>query len=199
MSFSPFFPPGTPWSQQFRIRPLKRDIEASLLRRTKHWPFHYSIEPLMAAEWYHRPICAQSASPAMKTIIIPGTGHHPANDNIGYDQSRWVQDDINYFQWLRLTAGHQRSCDCTPEPVNSQWKPIELRDELALKASVSNGSRPALQVRVRVGTEPFPTWWTGSSIHPNRQFVYGLMDISQPVWVGCVVSGLSSGSICRFI
>ena len=47
--------------------------------------------------------------------------------------------------------------------------------------SVSNSSGPALWVRVGVGTDLFPIWRSRSSIHPNHQFRYGSMDISQPV------------------
>jgi len=46
----PFFRHATSCSQQFRMPPSKRDIETSLLRSTKSWPFHHSTEPLMAAE-----------------------------------------------------------------------------------------------------------------------------------------------------
>jgi len=44
-SFYPFLPHVTPWSQQFRILPFKRDIEPSLMQSTRRWPFHRSIEP----------------------------------------------------------------------------------------------------------------------------------------------------------
>ena len=47
--------------------------------------------------------------------------------------------------------------------------------------SVSNGSRPSLCVRGRVGTEPFTTWRSGLSIHLNCQFGHSSMEISQPV------------------
>ena len=53
---------------------------------------------------------------------------------IAYDRSRWLEDNINYFQWLQLTTGHRRSRNCTPERVNSRRKPRELRDQLAQKA-----------------------------------------------------------------
>jgi len=65
--------------------------------------------------------------------------------------------------------------------------------------SVSNGSGPSLRVQVRVRTEPLPNWRSGLSTHPNCEFGYGSMQISQPVWIGRVVSGSPSGSICRFI
>ena len=65
--------------------------------------------------------------------------------------------------------------------------------------SVSNGSGPSLRVRVWVTTEPLPNWQSGLSTHPNSQFGYGLMQTSQPVWIGHVVSGSPSWSICRFI
>jgi len=47
--------------------------------------------------------------------------------------------------------------------------------------SVSKGSKQGLQVPVRVGTDPFPNWRSGSSKHLNHQFGYGLKHISQPV------------------
>jgi len=67
------------------------------------------------------------------------------------------------------------------------------------KRSVSNGSGPSLRVRVRVGTEPQPDWQSGLSINQNCRFGYGSIDISLPVSIGRVLSGLYSGSICKFI
>jgi len=64
---------------------------------------------------------------------------------------------------------------------------------------VSNGSGPSLRVWVWVGTKLSPNWSSGSSIHPNYQMWYSSMEISEPVWIGRVVSGLSSGSVSRFI
>jgi len=52
---------------------------------------------------------------------------------------------------------------------------------LMLLPSVSNGSGPSLRVRVRVQTEPFPNWRSGSSINPNCPLGYGSMVNSQPV------------------
>jgi len=51
----------------------------------------------------------------------------------------------------------------------------------SINCSVSNSSGPVVRVRVPVGPDPFPNWRSGSSIHPNRQFGYGSMDISQPI------------------
>jgi hypothetical protein len=48
-------------------------------------------------------------------------------------------------------------------------------------SSVSNGSGPSLQVRVRVQTEPLPNWRSGSSINQNCPLGYGSMVNSQPV------------------
>ena len=66
-------------------------------------------------------------------------------------------------------------------------------------SSVSNGAGLWMQVRVWVGTELFPNWWSGLSIHLNCQLEYSLMEISQPVWFGWVVSTLPCRSICRLI
>jgi len=69
----------------------------------------------------------------------------------------------------------------------------------ALLNSVSNGTGPSLRDRVRVRTELLPNWRSGLLTHPNWKFGYGSMQISQPVCIGRVVSGLPSRSICRFI
>jgi len=69
----------------------------------------------------------------------------------------------------------------------------------SLVSSVSNGSGPSLRVRVRVRTDPSPNWRSGSSINQNCRFGYGWIDISLPVWIGCVFSGSSGGSICKYI
>jgi hypothetical protein len=65
--------------------------------------------------------------------------------------------------------------------------------------SVRNASGPSLRVRVRVGTEPDPDWRSGSSINLNCRFWYGSIDISLPVWIGWVFSGLYSGFSCTLI
>jgi len=67
------------------------------------------------------------------------------------------------------------------------------------KSSVSNSSRPWHQGQARVETEPLPNWRCWLSIYPSCQFGYSSMDISQPIWIGRVVSRSPSGSICRFI
>jgi len=64
---------------------------------------------------------------------------------------------------------------------------------------VSNGSGPSLCVQIWVPPKPLPNWWSGLSINPNSQPGYSSMVNSQPIWIGRVVSGLSSGSIHRFI
>jgi hypothetical protein len=85
------------------------------------------------------------------------------------------------------------------------WYPIQktsIWDRLRMACgttSVSNRSGPSLRVRVWVKAELFPNWRSGLSTHLNCQFGYGSMEISQPVWIGRVVSGSPSGSICRFI
>ena len=65
--------------------------------------------------------------------------------------------------------------------------------------SVSNGSGPWLHVRVRVGTEPQPDWRSWLSIKPNFRFGYDSIGIALPVWIGRVLTGLYSGSICKYI
>jgi len=74
---------------------------------------------------------------------------------------------------------------------------IEIDRKIVL--SVSNGSGPALQVRVWVGSELSWPRWSLSLIYPNSQIGYGWMAISHPVWNGQVVSRLSRRTICRFI
>jgi len=64
---------------------------------------------------------------------------------------------------------------------------------------VSNGSGPSLRVRVRVGTELVPDWRSGLWINPNSWLEYGSINISLPVWIVRVLSGLYSGSISKYI
>ena len=68
-----------------------------------------------------------------------------------------------------------------------------------LLSIVSNGSGLSLWVWVQVGTQQLRNWRSGASIHLNCLFGYCSMEISQPVLIGRVVTGLSSGSVCRFI
>ena len=65
--------------------------------------------------------------------------------------------------------------------------------------SVSNGSGPSNWDRVWVRAQMLANRRSGLSIHLKRQFGSGSMLISQPVWLGRVVSGSPSGSVCRFI
>jgi len=60
-------------------------------------------------------------------------------------------------------------------------KTVQMLMQLHPLSSVSNGSGPSLQVRVRVGTEPCPDRRSGSSINPNCQSGYGSIDIFLPV------------------
>ena len=62
-----------------------------------------------------------------------------------------------------------------------------------------NGPGQSVRVLVRVGTKLLTNWHFRLSLYPNRQFEYSSMKISQPVWIGQVVSGLPSRSIRRFI
>ena len=73
--------------------------------------------------------------------------------------------------------------------VSSRWD----------SCTVSNGSRPSHQVRVRVRTELLPNQRSRLPAHRKHQPGYGSMNIWKPVWVGWVVSGLPSWSIYRFI
>jgi len=100
-----------------------------------------------------------------------------------HQRSRW-QSRLAQVCWLRAVYGPIVPCaDIYEQAIDS----------------VSNGSRPSLRVRVRVGTKPEPDWWSGSSITPNCRFGYGSIDITLPVWIGRVPSRLYSGSICKFI
>jgi len=65
--------------------------------------------------------------------------------------------------------------------------------------TVNNGSGLSLKARNQDKTEPLPDWRSGLSIHPNRPLVYGLMEITQPIWIGWVLSWSLSGSIHRSI
>jgi hypothetical protein len=96
-----------------------------------------------------------------------------------------------------------------PDLVESNWSLIQEKKKFILGrcyqghflhfASVNNSSGPSLRVLVRVRTELLPKWWSWLSPHLKYQFGYSWMDISQSVWIGRVVSGSPSGSICRFI
>ena len=66
-------------------------------------------------------------------------------------------------------------------------------------AGDSNGSGLSHQFQARVRTERLHNWQCGVSIDLNRPLAYGSMQISQPVGIGLVVSGLLCGSISRFI
>jgi hypothetical protein len=73
-------------------------------------------------------------SQALKTISTTKTRPDnltEATTNISYNQSRLVQVDIDYFQWLQAISGHWRSHGSTPEHVNSRRKHSELRDQMA--------------------------------------------------------------------
>jgi len=58
---------------------------------------------------------------------------------------------------------------------------------------------PWLRFRVSVETEPLLNWQSGSSLQLNCLLGYSRTEIPPPVWIGRVVCGLPSGSICRFI
>ena len=79
--------------------------------------------------------------------------------------------------------GYKRPSICWRSLLRSLFSTI-------LCFSVSNGSGPSLRVRVRVGTEPEPDWRSRLSINPNCRFGYGSIDISLPVRIGRVPSGL---------
>jgi len=55
--------------------------------------------------------------------------------------------------------------------------------------SVRNGSGASLRVRVRARTDHLPTWRSGLSTHPNRQF--GMVRCKSPNPSG--LGGLSAG------
>jgi len=68
---------------------------------------------------------------------------------ITYNRSRWVQDDINYFQWLQSTTGHRRICDSTPERVNSRRsrvRQIGTQGMMPTLKMMITSTRPFLQV-----------------------------------------------------
>jgi len=71
--------------------------------------------------------------------------------------------------------------------------------QMQVVVSISNGSGPSLRVRVWVQTELSPKLWSGLSTHPNHQHRYRLMEISEPVWIGRVVSGSPSWTSYTFI
>jgi len=74
--------------------------------------------------------------------------------------------------------------------VDETYQP---RQQRCILHTVSNGSGLSLRFRVQVKTEQSPNWRSGSLIHPNHLFGYSLMEIAHPVWIGRVVSRLSSG------
>jgi len=67
------------------------------------------------------------------------------------------------------------------------------------QSSDTYGSGPPLWVQVRVRTKWLRSWGSGLSTDRHCPPRYGSMDISQPLWIGQVISGLPRGSICRFI
>jgi len=69
----------------------------------------------------------------------------------------------------------------------------------SVRPSVSNGYGLSLRVRVRVRTEPEPDRPSGLSMNLNCRFRYGSIDISLPVRIGQVLSGLYSMFICKYI
>jgi hypothetical protein len=81
----------------------------------------------------------------------------------------------------------------------TSWYIAILTRNMFTMTSVSNRSGPPGQVRVWVGTEPFPNMRSWSSINLNCLFGYGSMDRFQPGRIGPVVSGLSSRSVCSCI
>lgn len=117
--------------------------------------------------------------------------------------TRWICRYNNLVGFSRLVFGYFKGVIQTISRLMRKCLHIDTETLSALYTrtldSVSNGSRLVLRVRVWVGTEWFPNWRTWSSMHLNRQFGYGSMDISQPLWIGRVVSRLSAGSICIVI
>jgi len=124
----------TQCSQLFRILPSKRDIEASWLRRTKHWTFHYSIEPDCSKVEITEQLAPTAHYQQWRQLVSQPQDTVQSTTKIAYNRSRRVQHDINYFQWLQATTGHLRSHNYIPERAHSRRKLRELRDKLAHKA-----------------------------------------------------------------
>jgi hypothetical protein len=68
-----------------------------------------------------------------------------------------------------------------------------------IMGSISSSSGCSDQVQVRKKNKLIPNWQSGWWIYMNHQFRYNSMEITQSSGIGWVVSGSSSGSICRFI
>ena len=127
-------------------------------------------------------------------------------NNITYDRSRWVQDDINYFEWLQSTTGHRRCRDCHPKCANSQWKPSELRDQMADKAhcqhwrqwsrvldhtnkSIERDHQPK---HLRLTEWPYPCMWQYHELKAKSEMFYGQhsYDYNPYIWAKCTYPSL---------
>jgi len=95
-----------------------------------------------------------------------------------------------------LDAKHQPSTNYT----SLRWYLYQTwHFPMLVETSVSNGTGLLILAMVIVRIEHWPTTWFGSPLHTYYHFGYSSIDMSQPIWIGWVVSGLSSGSICGLI
>jgi hypothetical protein len=92
-----------------------------------------------------------------------------------------------YFQpgshsWMIIFTNYITSFDCICSITFHLFYTITL-----FSNTVSNGSWPSLRVRVRVQTEPLPTWRSRSSISPNCVTLVRFHDKLQTSlnWAGC--------------
>ena len=145
--------------------------------------------------------CPLSFLSRLRVLYLPWAHFVPLPSSVGFvSTTSPCADTVS-------TASPTVNYTVRPRPLPKPRAPLKSRVPCNLEQRVynpssyrllsdSNGSGPSLRVRVRVRTEPLPNWWSGLSTHPNCQFGYGSMQISQPVWIGRVVSGSPSGSIC---
>ena len=125
--FYPFFGHSTQCSQQCRILLSERDIYAILLRSTKRWLIHHSIEP-DGCQVEIRDQLAHKARHRQWRWWLSAV----QNSTIGPSQQQ--KSHTIHPDEFKTTTGHRRNPVCTPEQVNSQRKPRELRDQFEHKA-----------------------------------------------------------------
>ena len=127
-------------------------------------------------------------------------GHHHEEAS---PQAKRLLRILQCFRRRLLVVTHTVWETTITDDCDERWVrlPSPTRSSMARtmhNGSVSNGSGPSLQVRVRVQPEPLLNRLSGLSINPNRQLGYGSIVNSQAVWIGLVVSGSHSGSIHWF-
>jgi len=97
-----------------------------------------------------------------------------------------------FQEHLRMLLQSLRALCLSPGGSGSIWKYLE-----ALVRSPGVSGRIVCGFRTNLHSAD--DWLSGLPIDLNCRFRYGLIEISQSVWIGRVISRLSSGSICSYI